>query len=204
MIYKSRILSGAGTGFEVLKALIDGIVARGGSDDDLRRILKEKNITDAICGILVDNRRFFTFIVDFDQKCWKRFPTKENYQHVNSDLEFDQFPIRFSGSLEVTVELIPCEKGMNIEKHLSICKEQKALEIDRPISETFFKQFPEELEKDYICSVCGVRFEKNGKQVVSLMEADKDGLAFSFLNTDYILSDSKFLVLREVKPLLSV
>lgn len=200
--YKSELLSSMGSGFEIVKAITDSVIDRGGTDDDVRRILKDKNIRNAIAEMLVANQRFFTFTVDFNDPKWKEFPFKGNYNYVNPNLRLDHFPVRYSGKAEVTVELVQYDKGKTFSEHLAICKEQDAPEIDRPISETFHELFPNERKKGWILSVCGAQFEHDGRQSVACVDAGEDGVSLDIAWVDSRLSQSdRFLVLREVKPL---
>jgi hypothetical protein len=200
--YKSGLLSSMGSGFEILKAITDAVIERGGTDDNVRRVLKDKKVKDAIADILVDDPRFFTFIVDFDDPKWKEFPFKGNYNYANPDLKSEHFPVRFQGKAEVTVELVQYDKGKTLSEHLSICKKQNAPEIDRPISETFHELFPNERNKCWILSVCGAQFELDGDQDVAYVDADENGvdLSIDFVGRRLDQGD-RFLVLREVKPL---
>jgi hypothetical protein len=199
---KSDLLSSMGSGFEILKAITDSVIDRGGNDDDVRRILKDKKVRNAIADILVTDQKFFTFTVDFDDPKWKAFPFKGNYAGVNSDLKSEHFPVRYSGKAEVTVEVVQYDEGKTFEEHLNICQKQGAPEIDLPISETFHELFPDERKKGWILSPCGSQVERGGRRSVAFVSADGLGvyLYIYWIDCRWYQSD-RFLVLREVKPL---
>lgn len=49
---KVGLVSAMGTGFEIIKALVDGVKANDGVEEDLRRILSEKDVCQDIVNIL--------------------------------------------------------------------------------------------------------------------------------------------------------
>jgi|GEM_PF-4322315 len=204
---KSELLSSMGSGFEILKAITDEVISQGGSDEDVRRILKDQKVKDEkvrkqIDDIPVSEQKFFTFIVDFDDSRWKKFPFEGNYVYVNENLKGEHFPIRHKGKCEVTVELVRYNAGKTFAEHLSICNEQNAPEGDRAIAETFYEQFPGERKKGLILAPCGSQFERGGDRGVTLVSADDDGVE---LDIDWVGDrwdqGLRFLVPREIKPL---
>jgi hypothetical protein len=50
---KSLFLSAFGTAFEIWKTLVEAVIARGGTDDDLRRILTNKTLVARIANLIV-------------------------------------------------------------------------------------------------------------------------------------------------------
>ncbi|MBI2506681.1 MAG: hypothetical protein HYW00_00890 [Candidatus Colwellbacteria bacterium] len=50
---KSKFVSSFGTAFEVFKGLADEVLDLGGDDDDLRRVLRDKQLRRAIAGLIV-------------------------------------------------------------------------------------------------------------------------------------------------------
>lgn len=50
---KPEFLSALGVMFEIWKAVVDAVLAKGGSDDDLRRVKDDKKLADAIADLIV-------------------------------------------------------------------------------------------------------------------------------------------------------
>lgn len=50
---KSDILSAMGTGWEIMKAIVNQVLAMGGGDDDLRRVLKDGKLLKEIASLIV-------------------------------------------------------------------------------------------------------------------------------------------------------
>src|SRR3989344_1562887 len=53
---KSEFLSGAGTAYEILKAISDAVRGKGGDDDDLRRLLSDKDLAREVASVIVGRR----------------------------------------------------------------------------------------------------------------------------------------------------
>lgn len=169
------------------------------------RLLRPESdqLIDKIIDLVISEAgRFYTFTVDFDDPKWRKPPVGGNYSYVNPANTAVHFPIRFSGKAEVVVELVQYHKGMTYAGHLAVCKDQNALEIDRPITETFHELYPNERLKGWILSLCGVEHESAANRVCYFIEADMQGLSFciDWVNTR-LDRERWFLVLREMKPL---
>ena len=67
---KSPFLSAFGVVFEIWKELVEAVIAKGGTDDDLRRILTDKTLRDKIADLIVTKvaevADFFTPVSDKD------------------------------------------------------------------------------------------------------------------------------------------
>lgn len=50
---KSELLSVMGTMFEISKAIVDAVLARGGDDEDVKKILKDRSLADKIAALIV-------------------------------------------------------------------------------------------------------------------------------------------------------
>lgn len=201
--YKSELLSAMGSGFEILKAITDAVIERGGTDDDVRRILRDKRVRNAVVEMLLADQKVFSFSVNFDDPKWKERLFSGNYKHsMHPNLHIDHFPVRHKGIATVTVELVQYENGVTFSEHLSTCKEQRLPEIDRPISEMFHMLYPIERKKGWIVSVCSDQFVHNSMQSIACVEAGVNGVGLGLYKVDRWLDENlRFLVLREVKTL---
>ena len=54
---KSEWLSGLGTAFEILKAETEEVIALGGTDEDMRRIIADRELRRKIAELIVDNHK---------------------------------------------------------------------------------------------------------------------------------------------------
>lgn len=56
MRQKSEFLSAFGTAMEIFRAITNAVLERGGSDDDIRRVLTSRKLADEIAGLIVNKR----------------------------------------------------------------------------------------------------------------------------------------------------
>lgn len=54
---KSEFLSSFGTAFQAFKAITDAVLAQGGSDDDLRRLISKPSLAQQVAAIIMDKER---------------------------------------------------------------------------------------------------------------------------------------------------
>ena len=68
---KSDILSGMGNGYEIVKAIVDEVKNRGGGDDDVRKILSDRDLQSHIGDLIMGNvevtsPQATTYLVEID------------------------------------------------------------------------------------------------------------------------------------------
>ncbi|MDD4994971.1 MAG: hypothetical protein PHW53_00650 [Patescibacteria group bacterium] len=100
---KSEFLSGLGTGYEMLKKLIDAVLAKGGGDEDLRRILNEPELVESMASLIVRKTvaavaDSFSVTVDYSKSLAEMIAVGD-YDFVNSDITAEHFPISGKGKV---------------------------------------------------------------------------------------------------------
>lgn len=203
--YKSGLLSSMGAGFEILKAIIDAVIQRGGTDDDVRRILRDKKLRNAIADLIFPDQKRFVLIVDYDIPYWKElldYRLCGEYTGVSSILRLEHFPISRSGRWEFILEYDMYPEGIRFEDYLTICKDNSVLEMDRAIAENFFDEFPNESKKGWILAPCVGRPEFNGEVRIAYVGACNDKFYLRSEPTDHYWDYStRFLRICEARPL---
>lgn len=112
---KSQLLSGAGTSFEIVKAIADSVYEQGGNDDDVRRILKEKQIRKSIAELLVVHHdEVLTIPVNRDRTIAEGVAVGK-YDWVNDDIADKNFPRSGSGNELTEIILVHFDKSMSTD-----------------------------------------------------------------------------------------
>ena len=68
---KSEWLSGMGTGFEILKAETEEVIALGGTDEDMRRIITDSSLRRKLAELIMG---------DHKERAGNIFPVSVNYE----------------------------------------------------------------------------------------------------------------------------
>ncbi len=121
---RSELLSGVGAGFEILKAIVDAVLARGGTDENVREILRNGDIPDQIAELLVQSsviQATYSVVVDYT-KSLSQMVKAGKYELVNSNIIADHFPIKGEGQQEVEVTLFHFGRTMSSEEVISELK----------------------------------------------------------------------------------
>jgi len=84
---KSEFLSAFGTMFEILKALIQTLLDRGGTDDDLRRVQNDKDLRNRIVDLILARSALRFNPAEFIGKGWRIDPTDEQLPAAPSDID---------------------------------------------------------------------------------------------------------------------
>lgn len=99
---RSELLSGLGTAFEVLKRIVDAVRAQGGSDDDVRTILKNHELRQQMAALIIaanpnvqkksgSGTETYPVVVPADRMLIQRIEAGK-YDWVNSDITPERFP----------------------------------------------------------------------------------------------------------------
>jgi hypothetical protein len=102
---RSEFVSGAGTAFELIKAISDAVRSNGGSDDDLRRVLSDPTgyLAKRIARILVDH----TYKVRVDNtQSFGDMVRAGTYHWVGGTVTAANFPISDGPKSEVAARLL--------------------------------------------------------------------------------------------------
>ncbi len=101
---RSQFLSSSGIAFQIFKTIADEVLAAGGNDDDLRRVLSDKELATKIARVIMDGPQCLKVMVDYGQTLRKMVLAGE-YDRVNDDITSKHFPVRGSGRKEVEITL---------------------------------------------------------------------------------------------------
>lgn len=116
----SDFVKAFGTAFEIWKALVEAVFARGGTDDDLRRILREKSLREELAKLIVRVRNTFRAVVDY-ANAFHLEVANGTYDYANPNITHLNFPTDKRGTEEVDLELLHFDRGMTSEEVLREC-----------------------------------------------------------------------------------
>ena len=154
---KSELLSSLGTVFEIVKAIIDEVLDLGGSDEDVRRILKDKSLRKKIANLIVQTKPAiqdtFKVVVDYGQSLAEMISAGK-YGWVNSDIIQKHFPVE--GSDQKEVELVLFHFGRVMTSEQVIAEMDEAGYRPAPIEDllSLGASYPE-LQKDFPVAALG-------------------------------------------------
>ncbi len=118
-LQKSELLSADGTNFQILKAIVDPVLRLGGNDEDVKKVLKDKNLCQGIAKLIMAAKSFikakFKVVIDCTQTL-KEMISAGKYDWVNSDITPEHFPITGKGISEEEVVLFHFDKTMTSEQ----------------------------------------------------------------------------------------
>lgn len=108
---KSEFLSSLGTMFQIWKSFTDEVLAKGGTDDDLRQIQTDIGLRRALAELVVKGKKQKsitrpTYQVSVDYRL--TLPTMilaGHYDWTNSDITAEHFPIKGEGEQSVEITL---------------------------------------------------------------------------------------------------
>lgn len=100
---KGQFLSGLGTMFEIWKALVEAVIAKGGTDDDMRRIISDRGLAGKIANLVVAKS---AKSVTYDQsvglaKIIERAVGRENLGNISPDITQERFLLKGTGVRKV-------------------------------------------------------------------------------------------------------
>lgn len=112
----SEFVKAGGAVFQIIKALAEAVHARGGSDDDLRRVLSDKTLADKVAEILVGKREADTYPVTIDYgKSVEEMIEAGHYDWVHPNINVTNFPVSDTGVVEVNLELVHLGRSVSSE-----------------------------------------------------------------------------------------
>ena len=201
---KSGFLSGFGTALEIFKGLTDAVLARGGSDDDLRRVIADLELRNQLADLIVGSRAesFIThptyrLTINYDQTL-AEMVSAGGYDTVNSDITADHFPVKGEGKREVEVTLFHFNRVMTSKQVIAELdragyrpgkiEELLALGAEQPDIQ---RQFP------IICLGSGWRHPFGNRYVTSLdVWSSERELVLCWFGSDWF-EDCRFLAVRK-------
>ena len=120
---KSELLSALGTTFEIVKALVDEVLNLGGSDGDIRRILKDEGLRRRIAELILVIQDTYEVVVDYSHTLTEMIESC-HLDWKNSDIIPEYFPIEGEGCQKVKVTLFHFNRKMSTEQAASEMEEQ--------------------------------------------------------------------------------
>ena len=114
---KSELLSALGTSFELVKAIVDEVLDLGGSDEDVRGILKDESLRKQVAKLIVQASAIqstFKVVVDYGKNLAEMISAGK-YDWVNDDITKEHFPVKGSGQREVEVVLFHFGRAISSE-----------------------------------------------------------------------------------------
>ena len=123
---KSDILSGMGSGYEIVKAIADEVKNLGGGDDDLRRILSEPSLRLTLGKAIMhngsevspSNATTYPVTIDYADTFEQRLASGR-YDWKNSDINKKNFPVKGEGTVDRILELAHYAKDMSTDAVLA-------------------------------------------------------------------------------------
>lgn len=105
---KSELLSYSGIVFEITKAIVNEVLDLGGTDEDLRKVLKDKNLCRKIAELLVQSKSAivatFHVVVDYS-KSLQEMVSEGCYDWVNNEITPEHFSVEGDGQQEKDIVL---------------------------------------------------------------------------------------------------
>lgn len=128
---KSDILSGMGSGYEIVKTIIDEVKNRGGSDDDVRKILSDRTLQIRIGDLIMGTDQqdttprstIYPVEIDYSDTFEQRLAAGR-YDWKNSDITEKHFPVKGEGQIQVDLELAHYGKSLSTEAILAAIEAQ--------------------------------------------------------------------------------
>lgn len=173
---KSDILSGMGSGYEIVKVIVDEVKNRGGGDDDVRKILSDRNLQTHIGDLIMGTYQQAvkpiptTYPVEIDYTdTFEQRLAAGRYDWKNSDITEKHFPVKGEGKVKLDLELAHYAKSMSTEAVLAAIDAQgyRPATIEELLA--FGAKYPE-LQREFpIIALGSVWRDLNGRRDVAFL-----------------------------------
>jgi len=201
---KSDILSGMGNGYEIVKAIVDEVKNRGGGDDDVRKILSDRDLQSHIGDLIMGNvevtsPQATTYLVEIDYSdTLEQRLAAGRYDWKNSDITEKHFPVKGEGQIKLDLELAHYAKNMNTEAVLAVIDAQgyRSATIEELLA--FGAAYPE-LQREFpIIALGSVWRNRLGNRYVACLYRDGNerNLNLNWIEDDWYVH-CRFLVVRK-------
>lgn len=199
---KSEFLSSFGTAFEVFKAMSDAVLAMGGDDNDLRRLLSDSSLGKQVAEVIMGRGAKYlgdTLTVTlYYPRTFEEMVAAGHYDWVNQDITSGHFPITREGETAIEVVLVHLNKVASTADVLHYMGEHGL--APAPIEHLFAvgEQYPDLQRKFPIVALGSVwRFSRGLRFVAGLCEfgARRD-LGLRWFECDW-RDDCRFLAVRK-------
>lgn len=166
---KSDILSGMGSGFQIMKALRDA----GATDEELRRIIVENSFLPAqIVSVLRGGQVSgdgFIVTVDYS-KSLAEMVASGHYDWKNSDIVAEHFPTTQKGVNEVKLELVHLDKNASTDEVLRYLDEHGYRPATLLELLAFGAKYPDEQKKYPVVALGSVWRSSGGDRYVACLD----------------------------------
>lgn len=156
--------------------------------DQLDRFLKGQNPFAVL----------FTMVVDYVSDRWKSI-NKALYAYVNPELTVEDFPIRGTGTAEVTYDYVTFDHEPSTQEVFDEVERRGDVRMpDRAEAETFLEKNPEERKQAPVIALCGLVAERCGDRIVACVYASVVVVCLHWGWVDYRWDRiCRFLVVRK-------
>lgn len=124
---KSEFLSALGILFEILRLLVNDILAAGGSDEDIRRIGTDSTLRKKLVDVILQAKEFLhqtaKVMVDYSRSIADGI-SAGIYDRVSKDITEKNFPTTQSGKAETEIRLVYFGKFMSTDTVLAEMEKQ--------------------------------------------------------------------------------
>ncbi|MBI3115399.1 MAG: hypothetical protein HYZ09_02825 [Candidatus Kerfeldbacteria bacterium] len=137
-------------------------------------------------------------VVDYASDRWKSI-NKALYAYVNDSLTVADFPIRGTGTGEVTYDYVTFDHEPTTQEVFDEVERRGDLRMpDRAEAETFLEKNPEERKQAPVVAFCGSLTGRGGLRCVAFVYAYADGVRLGWDWFDFRwVQSSRFLAVRK-------
>ena len=113
---KSEFLKAAGTMWEIWQAIVNAVMALGGNDDSMRRLLTDKSLVRRVAELIVESSKSvyptYRVVVNYTHTLAEMIKAGK-YDYANSDINAKNFPVSGAGTRETEIALFHFNKNMS-------------------------------------------------------------------------------------------
>lgn len=198
---KSEFLSGFGTAFQIFKAISDAVLAAGGNDNDLRRVLSDKDLAPKIADLIVkadmETKNVFRVVVDY-AKSLEEMIEAGRYGTVDDDITSDHFLITGSGQKEVEITLFCFNRLISSTSVITEMKKEGFRPADPPELLALGTEHPE-LQTQFTIVALGFSQRVRGERNVLYLDRDlrRRSLGLALFDGGDWGEDDRFAAIRK-------
>lgn len=176
---KSLFLSAFGTAFEIWKALVEAVIAKGGTDDDLRRILTDETLRDKIADLIVAKVAeatdpIFKVEVDYGLSLAEMIKAGR-YDWMDGGITPERLPVSGEGKAEVALELVHLNRLASTDEVLAELDRRGLRPATPPEHLAFGAKFPD-LQRQFQIVALGSRIvDPDGRRFFTCLDWNDGG-----------------------------
>lgn len=188
---------------DIQKVIVDEVLSQGGSVEDLKRILTDKQLQTDLAERILKDQNTFIFEVNYDDPRWESLPKPDALNKVYPNVHYKHFPCVGKGRRLVKLQLLTPKKDVSLFDAMQNCWNQDLSLPDRAMTETFFDKYSHFTYNDHIVSICGIAMRNNDNQLrgcIITIEGVRDFSSINVRSEIFFCHECKFLVLVEAHP----